>query len=280
MATGTLTEQVAEQVAEELEQAAVVTRRIDGRVIGSFWIGVGVGVTIGFYIGYRYSKKKLRAEIFEEAEKEITEVREQYRRKIVAAEAQDKPSVKDVIKEKGYDTTEESDLRIEYAHLDDPTETRPTRPPVPVQEPPRGPFPPREIPTPIDPNARVFRTDSAQKDKDDDWDWETEIAQRSPLFPFILHQDEFTLNESGYSQVSYVYYSIDDVLVDEDDPTTILNNRENLIGAEALDRFGHGSDDYNLVHVRNSELQMEFVINRVKESWDEEVLGLDRNDPD
>lgn len=275
MAAGEVTEQVAEQVAEELEHAAEVTRRLNGKIIGSVLIGVGVGVTVGFYIGYRYSKKKLRAEIFEEAEKEIAEIRDHYQKRLIAAENQDKPSVKEIIEEKGYETPSGVDLTSRYGSVD----VRPTRPPVPVQEPPRGPFPPREIPTPIDPKARVFRKEGAEKDKDEDWDYGVELEQRSDLEPYILHQDEFLLNESGYSQVSYIYYSIDDVLVDEDDPTTILNNRENLIGTQALERFGHGADDYNLVHVRNSELQMEFVINRVQVSWEEEVLGLERNDP-
>lgn len=274
MAAGEMTEQVAEQVAEELEHAAAVTRRLNGKLIGSVLIGVGIGVTVGFYIGYRYSKKKLRVEIFEEAEREILEIRDHYQQKIIAAEAQDKPSVKEIVAEKGYDTASEVDLPSKYGSVD----VRPTRPPVPVQESPRGPFPPREIPTPIDPSARVFRTESAEKDKDEDWDYTIELARRNDLEPYIIHQDEHLLNESGYSQVSYIYYSIDDVLVDEDDPTTILNNRENLIGKEALERFGHGADDYNLVHVRNSELQMEFVINRISGSWEEEVLGLDRND--
>lgn len=264
MATGALTE----QVAEELEQAAVVTRRIDGKMVSSFFIGVGIGVGIGFYVGYRYSKKKLRAEILEEAEKEISEMREHYRQKVVAKVAQDKPPVREIIEEKGYDTTEDVEgLKIEYARLDDPTETRRTRPPVPVD--PARRRTEESFPTPIDPHARVFRTDTAEKDKDEGWSYQQEVAKRGPDLTYIIHQDEYTLNESGYEQVSYIYYAIDDVLVDGDDLQTILNNRENLIGEEALRRFGHGSDDYNIVHVRNSELQLEFEINRVEESWEE-----------
>ena len=260
MATGALTE----QVAEELEQVAVVARKIDGKAIGTLMIGIGIGATIGFYIGYKYSKKKLRKDVFEEAEKEIAEIREHYQQKIIAAEAQDKPSVEELIAERGY-STKVTDEGI-----------RPLRPPVPV-DPPKSAQ--REIPTPINPNKQVFRTEAAMKDKEENWDWETETIQRRDDEPYIIHQDEFTLNESGYSQKSYVYYSKDMILIDEDDPQTVLNNRENLIGEEALNRFGHGSDDYNIVYVRNSELQLEFEINRVLGSWEEEVLGLDNNEP-
>lgn len=271
MATGALTETVAEEVAQELEHAAVVTRRIDGRVAGSFLIGVGVGIAAGFYIGYRYSKKKLRVEIYEEAEKEINDIRDLYQAKLLSAEAQMKPSVETIIKDRGYDEIVD-EARPEY--LDEPA-ARPTTPPVPVHD-PRPPI--KDLPTPIDPSRRVYRTEDAQKDKNEGWNIPIEMARRRPDIPHIIHQDEYLLNESGYQQVTYVYYELDDVLVDEDDVQTILNNRENLIGTEALRRFGHGADDYNLVHVRNPELQLEFVINRVEESWEEEVLGLDRDD--
>lgn len=273
MANGALTE----QVVEELEQVAVATRRIDGKVMGSFLIGVGIGFTVGFYIGYQYSKKKLRKDIFEEAEKEITTIREHYQQKTLAADAKEKPSIDVLVRERGYSSSEDKDVpaRIEYAHLDDPTETRPTRPPVPV-DPPKSTV--KDIPTPIDPNAKVFRTDTAEKDKDKNWNYSIELMRRRPDTPYIIHQDEYHLNETGYTQTSYIYYAEDDVLVDENDVQIILMNRENLIGTEALNKFGHGADDYNLVHVRNSELQLEIVINRVEQSWEREVAGLDPDD--
>lgn len=246
MATGALTE----QVAEELEQAAVVTRQIDKKTLASFWIGVGIGVGVGFYIGYRYSKKKLRKEILEEAEKEIAEIRDHYQQKVRAAEAQTKPPVEDLIRERGYDS---------------PVDVRPTRPPVPV-DPPKPMI--RNITTPTD------STEVRTKNKDEGWDWDLENSRRRPDQPYIIHQDEFISNENGYTQVWYIYYEGDDVLVDDSHPETIINNRENLIGETALDYFGHGSDDRDLVHVRNSELQLEVLIKRTSESWEEEVLGL------
>jgi hypothetical protein len=261
MAAGALTE----QTAEGLEQVASATRRLDTRVVGSFLVGAGIGAAVGFFIGYRLSKKKLRSEILAEAEAEIAEMRELYRQKTIALEAQAKPSVEEIIEERGYSTKQEE--------VD--VEERPIRPPVPTQD-PRPPLGfPREIPTPIDPHARVFRTEDGEKDKDQNWNYSLEMTRRTPNIPYIIHQDEFLLNESGYEQSSLIYYAEDDILVDEDDTSTPLNNRENLIGPEALRRFGHGSDDYNIVHVRNSRLELEYVINRVPESWEKEILGLE-----
>lgn len=266
MANGALTEEVAEQ----LENVAVATRRIDAKMISSFWVGLGVGATIGFIVGYRYSKKRLRSEILEEAEKEISEVRELYRQKMIAVDAQTKDPVEEVVRDMGYATDEDAE-KVEVV------EERPTRPPVVVEPSKRVE---KVLPTPIDPRARVFRHEDNQKDKDDKWNYSIELARRTPETPYIIHQDEYLLNESGYEQGSLIYYAQDDVLVDEDEPQVPFEDKEKLLGPEALRRFGHGADDYNLVHVRNSYLEMEYVVNRVDESWEREVVGLNPDEPD
>lgn len=268
MATGAL----AETVAEDLEQVASVTRRLDGRALGYLWVGLGVGTAVGFYFGYKYSKSKLRNEIYAEAEKDIETIREHYQKKLIAADNTDKPAVEEIIRDKGYasevDHTEEP-VHLEYARLDDPT------------DPPE----PQSIRSNIfaaqNNRSPMTRMSTTQKDKDDDWNWEVEMRERKNLTdfePYILYQDEYGTQESGFSQASYIYYVKDDVLVDEDDPKTILSNQENLIGSKALQNFGHGADDYNTVYVRNPNLELEFEIHRVVGSWEEEVLGLDSNE--
>lgn len=262
MAAESLTEQVVE------EAFIATTRRIDGRVIGSLGIGLGIGIAVGFYIGYKYSKKKLRAEILEEAEKEIKEVRELYRQKTIAAEAQEKPPVSEIVRDRGYSQEEDSEQH-----------ERLLRPPVPV-DPPRSYHTaqtPRASQPSFDPSE--LRTDAASKDKNEDWDYEREIANRDDDKPYIIHQDEFETNELGYSQTSYIYFSGDNVLVDSDDPRTILMNSGNLVGYQALTHFGHGSDDYNVVYIRNPRLEIEFEIFRTRGSWEQEVSGLDANEP-
>ncbi len=259
MATGALTE----VVAEELEQAAVVTRRISGASVTGFWIGFVPAFGIGFYVGYRYSKKKLRADIMAEADQEINEVRETYRQKVVAVEAQDKPSVEEIVKERGYVTRE--DLH-----------ERPLPPPVPIN--PHVHFPTSATIDPR-PDPNVFRSDATQKDKDESWSYPLEMSKRGDFDPYVVHQDEFEAHESGFSQVTYIYYSGDNILVEEDNPGHILDNREALVGEEALNRFGHGSDDYNVVYVRNPHLELEFEICRVRGRWEQEVAGLNPDEP-
>lgn len=250
MATGTLTE----TVAEELEQAAVVTRNFDKKVISAGLVGLGIGVTIGFYIGYRYSKKKLRANIINEMEQEISEVRDYYQQKLIAVEARDKESVEDIVREKGY--TPEEDAELEYSHLEEPTEApdiRSIRPPVPV-----------------DPARPVGPVASTRRDEINN------VAQNGE--PYIISRDEFHANESGYARVSYLYYSVDDILVDEADPKNILPNRDDLIGSEIPTQFTHGLRNDDLMYIRNPNVELDIVIEHIPKSWEEEVLGFDSSE--
>lgn len=229
MATGALTE----TVAEELETAAEVTRRIDGRLISSFVIGVGIGIGIGFYVGYRYNKKKLRSEIYANADQEIEEIREHFHRKEIALESMIKAPVEDIVREKGYVSENEERPVPEFTRLEDPaSEPDLTRipSPVPLSSPP---------------------------------------APRVPV-PYEIDEDTFNRGESGYSQATYIYYSKDDVLIDENDPQTILFNRETLIGEDVLNQFDESD---GVIYVRNPNLQLDFEIHRSPLSWDEDVLG-------
>jgi hypothetical protein len=282
-------EQVTEQVAQSLEEAARVTRHLNVKSISLFSGGLAVGVVVGFYIGYRFNKEKIRAEEFRRSEEEIATMREVYKarearhdvartREAKAAESEatkmpNKPAVDDLVKEKGY---------VAYSSASETAvEERPLPSPVPGVAPPRrtGARPIEAGSLPVHQLREEHfskRTEGGQKDKNDGWVYAQELTQRSADRPYIIHQDEFALNESGFQQVTYTYYDKDDTLTDEDD--TILSNRENLIGENTL-RWGHGADDYNLVHIRNPKLELEFEICRTPRSFEEMVLGFQDDEP-
>jgi hypothetical protein len=256
------TEVVVEEVAENLEEAAEAVRRLDTKAIGFLLGGICIGVGVGFFFGYRWNKEKLRAEAFATSEAELEEIRQYYARNV------DKPELEEIVKDRGYVSTpgpNEPPLIPE----------RPLPPPVPVHEPSPTQSEEEEIEKP---NLRTVRTPETEKDKDKDWSYPFELSQRSPNRPYILHQDEFFLNESGFQQTAYTYYAGDDFLIDEDE--TVIHNRENLIGAKTLERFGHGADDYNVLFVRNPHLELEFEICRLPGSYEIEVQGLeDESEP-
>jgi hypothetical protein len=242
MATAEVTEKVTEQVAEHLEEAAEVTRSVDPRAVKFLLIGMAPGVVLGFFLGYRYNREKIRAEAFAKSEEEVAKIREVYQegRREVAPE---KPPVEELIEEKGYITPEPP--------------TRPLAAPVPI----------------IDDAPVVVKKD---KDKDEGWNYSHELSRRTTSRPYILHQDEFQANESDYTQVTYTYYSGDDVLADEDE--TVIPNINETIGTSNLRKWGHGADDYDVLYLRNPVLEIEIELCRVPKSYEEEIGGLERSE--
>jgi hypothetical protein len=232
------TGQVAEQVAEGLEEAAEVTRQIDFGRVGFFAGGLGVGFAVGLFFGYRWNKEKIRAEQIKRADEEIIEIRKVLQERY--AIHQDKPPLDEVVEERGYSVPV----------VEEPE--RPTRPPVVVEP---------------------ARSSNEDKSKDDDWDYSKEVPKRNQHHPYVIHQDEYNAEEPGYQQQTWTYYAADDILVDEDDEVVV--RPELIVGTENLRKFGHGSDDPDVVFIRNDRVQIEFEICRTLKSHSVEVLGLD-----
>jgi len=231
---------VTEEIASNLEEAAEATRRVDTRGVGFFLGGVLVGAAVGFYIGYRFNREKIRAELFVESQAEVEKIRSAY----AARAAQDKPTVEEVIEQRGYSKKEPTTTKKKSAVRKTPA--RPTRPPVPAAEP---------VGT---------------------WDYLKEVESRSSDAPYVIHQDEFAKSETGYTQVVYTYYATDDVLTDvENHP---LPHPDVVVGQDNL-RFGHGTDDEDVVFVRNEHMELEMEICRVAKSYEQEVLGLENDNP-
>jgi hypothetical protein len=262
-----LTEQVLEEVAEGLEgaashfeEAATITRRIDARGVGFILGGLGAGLAIGFYIGYRINREKIRAEAFATSEAEVEKIRELYREQADSVRiAKEKPTLEEVVEERGY-------------HVEE-IDVRPTRPPVPVREPSEHHFSQHHL---------AKRTEDGEKDKNEGWNYPEELAQRSPQQPYIVHQDEFFMNEDEYEKATLTYYAGDDVLTDEDELP--VDAPDAMVGLDNLKRFGHGTDDLNVLFVRNDVVRMMYEICRTELTFipatEQEHLGHDNGEPD
>jgi hypothetical protein len=235
---------VVEEVADNLEELSEATRRINTNSVGFFVGGMAVGFALGFYWGYKFNREKIRAEAYRDSEEEVEKIRELYQQKTVAAVP--KPSVDEVIEEKGYG--------------------RPLPAPVP------GLVDPRPVVAP------PVVTYEGGKDKNSGWDFQKELEGRLEGQPYIIHQDEFGHNETGYSQTTYTYYAGDDVLVDEGNGHP-LPHADIIVGVDNL-KFGHGSDDIDVVFVRNDRLELEMEICRSPDSYEEKVLGIEPDETD
>jgi hypothetical protein len=89
--------------------------------------------------------------------------------------------------------------------------------------------------------------------------------------PYIITQEEFMANDTGYEQATLTYYLVGETLSDARDE--IIENRVDVIGPLIESNFGEGSSDANTVHIRNPKLQMEFEVVKSERSYSEDVLG-------
>lgn len=251
------TEQLTEYVADGLEGASKVVRSYGASHLVMFLgIGLVAGATAGFVVGYRWNREKIRAEEFEKSKEEVAAIREAYfgGDKDAPPLATDKPALEDVVEERGYSVEEPE---------------RPTRPPVPVQ-------PPRDL-TPEQKRA-VEEVRQGARDLDNAlaWDYAKEVAKRSKNHPYVIHQEEYNQNRDEYQQLTWTYYASDNILADEQDE--MVTRPELIVGIDSLQKFGHGSDDANVVFVRNEKLEIEFEVCRLFKSYAVEVQGLDEHD--
>lgn len=95
--------------------------------------------------------------------------------------------------------------------------------------------------------------------------------------PFVISIDEFNTTEDDFDKVSIAYYEDDDTLVDERE--SVITDIENIIGYDALGRFGDHSDDSNIVYVRNVDLGSDFEVLREPGEYAVRVLGLEPSKP-
>lgn len=103
----------------------------------------------------------------------------------------------------------------------------------------------------------------------DEWDYKTEIEARDKAAPYVIHVDEYMADEMGWdSQSTLTWYEGDEILCDSHDKP--IYNHNEVVGEL---RFGHGSNDPNVVYIRNERLQAEYEVIRDSGSYEENVLS-------
>lgn len=89
--------------------------------------------------------------------------------------------------------------------------------------------------------------------------------------PYIITLDEFNENEGDYTQTTVTYYQGDNVLADDREQP--ISNANGVIGDSNL-QFGNGSEDPNVVLIRNDTLEVDFEVCLSPGTYSEEVLGV------
>ena len=128
---------------------------------------------------------------------------------------------------------------------------------------------PTDEPWPFE-KTNVFQHSSTYGQED--FDYEEEVKKRTPDAPYIITKDEFMNNETSFQQITVTYFNGDDVLADDKDQ--MINDKERTVGETNLDKMGYGSDDPNVLYVRNDRMEIEFEILNSDGKYSEEVCGF------
>ncbi len=108
--------------------------------------------------------------------------------------------------------------------------------------------------------------------ENNNFDYEEELKTRSETAPYVLSHDEFYQGVKDYQQNTLTYFEGDDVLTDDRDQP--INETEMTVGDVNFQRFGHGSNDNNIVYIRNDRLEIDFEVIRSQGKYVQEILGF------
>lgn len=253
-------------VSEEALAAEKAVRGLDGINLAYFGLGLAAGAAIGGFVAFKIAYRKAEEKYNEITAEEIAQMRDHFRQKEMAQEAQEaKGDLAKIVKDRGYASEETAPPMavtppaavVEAAEEIDEDEAE--EPPAPEEDP--------------EPETRNV-WDTPQPPEEDEWDWHKERARRSPRRPYVIHRDEREEYEA-YDGVTYTYYEQDDVVCNERDEPLDEADRERIIGEENLSKFGHGSGDPTVVYIRNDKLEMDMEIIQSPNSFAEEVHGFE-----
>lgn len=255
--------EVAEFAGDEAYEVAEAARGVDPKTLKYLFLGLGVGLVGGGVLGYGIANKRLQAKYEQIAEDEIDEMREHFRRRLVAKE--EKPDLgkeaAKIVEREGYDGPAHPVLQEDEDGAVPPEEEE-------AQDAASAGFPVPSEEEVAETVENVFDKDEPQ---DGGWDYEAEIARRRPEFPYVIHEDERHEKE-GYTHTELTYYAGDDVLTDSDDKP--IEEIDKVVGAANLEKFGHGSGDKDVVFIRNDALELEVEVQRDEGSYSEVVHGI------
>lgn len=89
---------------------------------------------------------------------------------------------------------------------------------------------------------------------------------------YIISAEEFNTEMLHYDKLTITYYDEDDTLADEQEE--IITDIDDVVGDDALTKFGYMSGDADIVFVRNEGLAVDYEVIRVFKSYSETVLGI------
>lgn len=198
-----------------------------------FLVGFGVGCVVGALVGYKMLKKKLEVKFEEKLNKEFDSAK----RLKSAKKSENKPPIKECLKNKDSNNSEEKDKK-EYENYADYYKS----------------------------NASSTPTNSAKEVKDEQTE-KKETKKRAHKGPYVISPDDFD-SVDGYIPIWLTYYA-DGVLADDNNYEKV--DIKSTIGTAALNKFGEYEKD--VVHVRNDEKKCDYEVVKDNRTYEQAVNG-------
>lgn len=113
------------------------------------------------------------------------------------------------------------------------------------------------------------------------WDPTVEESKRAANLsdePYVISKEEYDAGELDHTPAVLTYFSGDETLAEEDGSAIPVHMVDKTVGEDNLLRFGHGSEDDNIVYVRNPRLEIDYEITRSPGKYSREVAGFDEDD--
>jgi len=128
-------------------------------------------------------------------------------------------------------------------------------------------------------NNLVNVFDRADEIKDEPNDENTQpgalFGARTLDEPFVIsigeYLEDYEYDEGPFDKLTVAYFEEDDTLLDEREQ--IIDDIEHVVGQANLNRFGQGSENDDIVYVRNTKMRADFEIMREQGSYAEQILG-------
>lgn len=246
------------------DSASVV--RISREVLAAKSTVSVISLLVGAGSTYLVTKNVLKKKYEERSDREIDEARRFYKQ----GDYSDPIKALAKLKEQGQAANQAEDMVKDLGYTNEFTPAPYVQAPVETEEELIEDVEEKEEPRVVVQN--IFVND---KPLDDNFDYEKEIALRDESYPYVISEEEFLQGEKDYSQNKMTYFEADDILIDEDD--SMIPDSDPIVGDTNLSRFGHGSNDKNVVYIRNEKLEIDIEVVRDEGSYVKGVLGFDQN---
>lgn len=119
----------------------------------------------------------------------------------------------------------------------------------------------------------IYKTDPAELEHpmDDDEDYDCSKNRGDMRAPYVISLGEFNEEMNHFDKTTIYFYEDDEVLTEENEE--VINNVNDIVGRDSLEKFGCMSEDPEVVYVRNEKLGIDYEVIRLSRSYAETVLG-------